>query len=514
MPRFSAKAKEIFDAIWYYTDIVKANKLLEELKDPLDIAFGKLFIASYYLSFQQQGKFLEMITEIENENKRLKDQFIQFTINFWYCNYYMGTSDPIVSKGQTEKYFDNIEQSYQDIDYKDDWEKFLCFGDYYWIKALYEHHIRNDFSNAIKFQKKSIEVLSKIPEEGEYWSAVGHGNLGKYHRENGDFEEAEKSFNLALVQRKKNDRLDQLWSIINLSELSFIKGDLQKAKDLNMQGLAIAKRFNSSWGIFISLTLKGFYLHHEGCYDKAISTYKESLIYRKQHGDPLPIFRGYFRIFEFNYSRFKITKDKAFLTQADQILTDLQEMSKTHSDNKTIVNYTKYAQALILKHGNFKKKGRAVDNLEELLEEYPNDIEISLNLLELLFEDVIQSEDQDTINQIDALMVKIGNVPLRNNPQAVFSFISQQIFLAKYDYFIKGDLSLALDILNDAKDRINTYKLDNLVNELDAEIRVLEREITKWEHLDISVKERIKTSEFNKYIQQATKIANKQLSIS
>ena len=220
---------------------------------------------------------------------------------------------------------------------------------------------------------------------------------------------------------------------------------------------------------------------------------------------------GYFQIFEFYYQRFKISKDKAFLIQAEQTFTDLQELSKTHSDDKAIVNYTNYAQALILKHGNIIKKGKAIVTLEELIEFYPDDLGISLNLLELLFEDVIQSEDQDTVNQIDELMEKIGKIPLRSNPQAVFSFISQQIFQAKYNYYIKGNPSLALDILNDAKDRINTYKLDNLVNELDAEIQVLEREFAKWDNVNITIKERIKKSEFNKYIQQAYQLKDKQM---
>ncbi len=135
----------------------------------------------------------------------------------------------------------------------------------------------------------------------------------------------------------------------------------------------------------------------------------------------------------------------------------------------------------------------------------------SIGLLELLFEDVLLTEDQDTINKIDALMMKINKIPLRNNLQAIFALISHQIFLAKYNDYIKGDPSLALDILNDAKDRINTYKLDNFVNELDAEIQVLEREITKWDNLDISVNARIKDSEFSKYIEEAFNIANQQI---
>ena len=513
MPRFSAKAKEIHDEILYYTDIVKAKSILKELKDPLDNAFGKFFIAGYYIIFQQPGKFLEILAEIESENKRLKDQFLQFLINVRYCIYYMGFNQPVVSKEQAEKYLDKIEQSYQDIDYKDDWEKYICIGWYYNLKAEYEENITANFSNAIKFIKKCMKARSKIPKDGEYYSARGNINLGFYYRENGDFEEAEKTLHQSLDACKKYNNLDQLWSLFNLSSLSFIKGDLQKAMELNMHGLGIAKRFNNTFGIYQGLTRKGNYLLQEGNYDEAIKTYHESLVYRKQHGDPLQIFWGHFLIFDFYYQRFKITKDKAFLTQAEQTLIDLQELSKTHSDNKIVLNYANYAHSLILMHGNIMKKAKSMGIMQELMNFYPNDIRISLSLLALLFQDVIQSEDQDTINQIDELMVKISKIPLRNNPQAIFSFISQEIFLANYNYYIKGDPSLALDLLNDAKDRINTYKLDNLVKELDAEIQLLEREITKWEHLDLSIKDRIKKSEFNKYVHQALIIADRQKGI-
>jgi tetratricopeptide (TPR) repeat protein len=505
------KAKEIHDEIWYHSDIVKAISLIKEIKDPLDITFGKIFSAFYYVLVQQPGKFLGLLTEIENENKRLKDQFIKFMINVDYSSYHMGVDNPIVSRDQAGKYLDKIERSYQDIDYKDDWEKNYCIGWYYWIKAWYEWKINNDRLNAIKFQKKCVEAWLKIPEDGEYYSTIGYNNLGNYYLMSGDFEEAEKSYNRALIALKKYTNLYQLWPLDNLSRLNFLKGDLQKAKELNKQRLDVAKRLNNLYGIFLSLVRKGFYLFQEGNYDEAIKAHQESLVYRNRHGDPLQIFWGYYHVFMFYYRRFKMIKDIAFLTQAKQTLTDLQELSTTHSDDKTIVNYTNYAHSLILKNGNIRKKANAIDILEELIEFYPNNIEISLDLLELLFEDVIQSEDQDTINQIDELMLNIHQIPLRNNPQAIFDFISQQIFLAKYNYYIKGNPSLALDILNNAKDRINTYKLDNLVNELDAEIQVLEREITKWDNLDISVRDRIKKSEFNKYIQQALKIVDRQI---
>ena len=160
MPRFSAKAKELFDATAYQTNILQANKLLEELRDPLDIAFGKSFIADHYFYFQQPSKLLEILAEIENENKKLKDQIIRFMIEINYCWYYMGLSNPIVSKEQAEKYLDKIEQSYQNIDYKDNWEKYYCIGWYNYTKAYYEWKINDDLSKAIICQKMCIEALS------------------------------------------------------------------------------------------------------------------------------------------------------------------------------------------------------------------------------------------------------------------------------------------------------------------------------------------------------------------
>ncbi|MHA2275561.1 MAG: tetratricopeptide repeat protein, partial [Candidatus Kariarchaeaceae archaeon] len=327
MPRFSAKAKEIWDEIWYNTDIVKAKSLLKELDDPLDIAFGKIWISGYLISFQRVDELLELLSEIENENKQLNDQFIQFQYNYLYCLYFSGWNSPVVSKEQAEKYLDNIEQTYQDIDYKDDWEKYYIIGRYYFSKAFYEFSVKKNYSNAIKIHKMCIETWSKIPQDGKYYSRFISGLLGVYNNAIGNFEEAEKLLNRALVVTKKHNNLWQLWILGNLSWLSFTKGDLQKANEWNEQRIAIAMHYDSINGIYLGLTTKGFYLYQEGNYDESLEFYQASLENRKQHGDPLQIFWGYFRIFYFNYSRFKVTKDKAFLNQAEQTFTDLQKLS-------------------------------------------------------------------------------------------------------------------------------------------------------------------------------------------
>lgn len=273
--------------------------------------------------------------------------------------------------------------------------------------------------------------------------------------------------------------------------------------------MQVSKKFDNNFGIYGSLTSRALIYFQEGNYDASLKAHQESLSYRKMYNELLSIFRGYFNIFDFYYSRFKVTQDRKFMTQAADVLIDLEELRKANPDEITVVNYTKYAQALVLKVGNFRKKAKAGDLFEELLDIYPSNIDIYMNFLELLFEDVLTTEDEDTIAQINELMDKVKQIPLRNNSEAIFNFISQQILLAKYNYYIRGDVSLALQILHNVRDKMTTYELFNVVNELEREIHVFEREMNKWENMDLSIRERINASEMRKYIQNALGMAKK-----
>jgi tetratricopeptide (TPR) repeat protein len=512
LPRFSAKVKEIHDAILFDVDLEKAKSLLNELDDHLDITIGKLFIAWFYgIDFHDEKKFIDLLTEIEIENMKLKDEFVQYLLNLYYFFHYIGLQGPVVNQDKAELHLKNMEQNYRIIDYEDEWEEFYCTMWYYNNKGLFVHKIRNNTVKAIEYQKRCIETMSLIPVDGKDYVASGHVNLGHYYYANGELDKAEISLMKALTKRKKSSDRRQLLPLYNLIILNQMKGNIQNAKMFNEKRLDIARQFNDQYGIQSSLTVKGSYLFQEGYYKEALETLEESLKYRKQHGDPFQIYIGLFDLFIYFYQRFKTSRKPEFLDQAEQKLPQLIEHSKNHPDHSVIVNYTKYVQAVLLKYGNMKKKVEAIMILEELFSTYPTDISIALELIELLFEDAVQSGDPDTIIQIDDLMLKIGQAPLRNNPHAVFAYLSQQVFLAKYNYYIKGDPELALEILNKAKSRVEMYKLENLVQELETEIQLLEKEITKWDNLDISVRDRIRTSEFSKYIQQAMEIAGKQM---
>ena len=78
--------------------------------------------------------------------------------------------------------------------------------------------------------------------------------------------------------------------------------------------------------------------------------------------------------------------------------------------------------------------------------------------------------------------------------------------LARYQFFIKDDIEIAFEILNEAKEKILPYKLERFNSQLDHEFMSFKNERNKWEKADFSVKERIQKSEFQKYIQEALNI--------
>lgn len=72
-------------------------------------------------------------------------------------------------------------------------------------------------------------------------------------------------------------------------------------------------------------------------------------------------------------------------------------------------------------------------------------------------------------------MELLSKVPLYF--QSIFIFTLQHIFLAQFQYYIKGDITQAFQILNTTKDKILPYKLDTVTSELKKEIQILEREV-------------------------------------
>ncbi|MHA1944840.1 MAG: hypothetical protein ACXAC6_01160 [Candidatus Hodarchaeales archaeon] len=507
----SPKAKEIFNLTVVYGDIEQARTLLKEIVDPLDYAMSQGMICSFLLNFQQSKELLDVLTEIENANKGLQDDILKIIIYFHRFAFYMGFNNPVVSRSECQKYFKFCQELVPQIDFADDWERYYVTGMYKLLQAWYVEYFQNDYICAIQYHRQSIEAWSKMPQVVEELSQFMHINLGETFRRNGQFIEAVETLQLSLSAARKLKNIYQMWPLEGLFWLCFLKGDLIQAQIFAEESIKVARWHNNNFAISNALQLKGFLAFQEGTYDSALKSYQESVAFRKLEDIPLRTFFGHFAIFNLHIARFKLSNDPQYLERAQLLLTNLEELNLANSDatNPTMTNYTKYAHALVFKYGTIRTKSQALDILEELVEIYPKNIEMALNLMELLFEEISLSGNQNTVLQIDALMQKVKEIPLRKNPQAIFSFISQQIIQAKYYYYLKGDVTRALDLLLSANNTLETYELAHLMEEVNQEITDLEKERKKWESADLSLKERIKDSEFKQYLQEALVMVSK-----
>ena len=505
MTRFSKKAKKIFDLIWYKADIEQSKILFKELTIPLDIAFVKIWFAYYYFMFFKTDLALAELKESDEIIRSNPDKLNSFCINWLFFFYYQGShfARPMISLELTKQYYNKFESIYNDqIDYFDEWEKHFCDGFYFYNKSVYYYMTKKNLEQEIMWGRKTKESLQLLPEDGEFFSrCIGNIHLAFFQRMAGYFGESEKNFQIASQEAERYTSLWQNVALVNLCQLNMQKGDFKKAFEINEKSYNLCKKFNYFPGVYMSLGGKGDFFYEEGKYNEALKSYQESLIYRKQHNDPLEVCIGYLDIFWLYYQNFKLTKEKDNFKKAEEIFLELKKLHDQYSDNKTITNYTKVADARLLKYGNFTKRAKSVLLFEELIKIWPYNFDNVKEYLELLFEDFLLSEDKETIEKIDLLMKKVIELPLSIN--SINSYVLQQLTLARYQFFIKDDIEIAFKILNDAKEKISPYKIERYNSQIENEIINFKHDRTKWEKADYSIKERIMKSEFQKYIQEA-----------
>ena len=184
--------------------------------------------------------------------------------------------------------------------------------------------------------------------------------------------------------------------------------------------------------------------------------------------------------------------------EINRLIDDLKKISNQHPDDKTIKNNSIFSEACVLKYGNLNKRAKSVTMFEDLIKSYPYDFTYAMEYLELLFEDFMISQDTETVEKIDLLMKTIVNIPLTVN--SIYSYVYQQIVLARYQFYVKNNISLSFEILTRAKDELSKFNIENINLKLDVELERMKSDRNLWDKFDLSIKERIEKSELKKYI--------------
>lgn len=339
----------------------------------------------------------------------------------------------------------------------------------------------------------------------------GNGGLIWAYIGNGEFEKAEK-LQLQLVEDYAGyDNLSQLFGYANLIMLFFYRGEFEEVEKQLETYFQISKHWDYTWGIYHNWTFKAFVLEELGQYVKALEAHTKSLELRILTKQPYTIFLGHRAIFYLYYDTFKATKDQKYLVES-QLKSDLlKKLATENPEHSSMTLLSQFSEALLLKFGNIRAKAKAMDIFEGLLKKDLNNIFYILELLDSLFEDVSISMDTQSLQQIENLISQLNKINFGSNPEAIFRFISQQMVLADYSYYIEGDPSAALQILEESKKHLIGRKLDNLSKIIISKIDKLSGELGKWENIDLSIKDRIANSKISDYLQDAIRLTKKSM---
>lgn len=119
VPRFSSQAKEVFDTVFYKTEIQLAQNQIEKIDNPLDKAFAKIWTLYYYIQSRDFPKQLETLKDIEHLEYG-EDDLVTYFVACHYFFYYSGIFEMIIDYSKSEYYFNLVKESYRSLEYEDE----------------------------------------------------------------------------------------------------------------------------------------------------------------------------------------------------------------------------------------------------------------------------------------------------------------------------------------------------------------------------------------------------------
>ena len=215
---------------------------------------------------------------------------------------------------------------------------------------------------------------------------------------------------------------------ISLAWFYSLKGDIQKAHEYSNQALVTAKKYNQEYVIIKALDTIAYCFFQEGKYKEALASHQESLQYRIQTDQPSIKFLGYNNLFKYYYERFRMENNRLFLEKAGEQLLKMEDLRGKLSEDSLSMFLIRHDKAFLLKHGSFKEKAQAIEIFKQLLEVESESLyhrEVAIHLIDLLFENIVITEDESIIKEIETIMKRLEEYPLLRNPKAVFGYTSQ-----------------------------------------------------------------------------------------
>jgi tetratricopeptide (TPR) repeat protein len=499
----------------YITDYIRNYhinhiiKLIEEFaekhKNTLDGELAFELRALLHILFGEFEEALTILTRYENSVYDLS----RISTYRYLIRYYGGANNPSIDLKKRDEYYQKFHDLHPKLVLTNEWEKKI-FGIY---KVIEEFFWETDLEKKADYIPILKRLICKIPGYESTFIVLDEAHYGGFFYALGRFDEAREDYEL-IIKYCKSD-----WSILGYRGLIYLainKGDLIEAEEYLNQVWDLVEEGGHYWIKTLMYSIKARLAELRFNIEEAEKVQLDIVTLNESEGKELHVFKALFNLFEFYYRVFQITDNLEYKEKVGNTQSKLEKLAENYPKDLTITRLAKLTKAELLKLGGIKDRTKAIFIFEELLEVYPQSLatmevyprslDIRMHLVELYFEDLARDSTGEAKRIIDSYLDDIQKSPLMKNPTTVSEYSSYQILIAKYIYYLEGDINKALNILYDLQEQAEKLRLKPVEENISKEIKTLEGEIQKWKGVDLTTKERIEKSNIQSYFKSANKL--------
>ncbi|MFX1513158.1 MAG: tetratricopeptide repeat protein [Promethearchaeota archaeon] len=439
------------------------------------------------LSFQSLDNCITLFEDLRNNNL-IKDTIDQLSLT-------LDEPERVLA------YYEQKSVLYENTNNKEVLAWYHCKMGWY-----YANYVGNP-DMAIQTVLKSQALFEELNDSKEI--AMLFNELGELHLRLGEFNLAEDYFKRGLTLSEEIE-FNELFAHLHQSFGWFYieKSEIDLALEYLHKSLVLWKSKCSSTLYLMVFPLSNLGLAYlkKGNLIAAERFFKESLAMSEKY----PSSVLFFGISLSLYGLISMAIEINTLDQAKKYLRQLQEIHVNNKYFKPISQMYRISRANLLKTSSrLKDRVKAseilqkVTNEEDLIHTFTIDALFSLSD-SLIFE-LKMMGDEEVLKQLQSLFVRLQKITMKYQ----FSELQVQTFIIQAQLeIIAGNLSTAMDLLDQASITAEKHELQLLVNKVSLEKRDLTDQLDKWETLieeNAPLKERLERARLEEYISKALK---------
>lgn len=359
--------------------------------------------------------------------------------------------------------------------------------------------LKHDLKGALEYYQRSLSLSKEIDDKEGMTMTLGQ--IGYVFWGQGDLKLAlEYGHQAKTMSKEIGDKFMMAASASNLGFYYHSNSDLDQAAVFYQQALKIFKECDYTEGMADVYHHLGDLNWESGNIEEASTFFEKSYLLNEKGGGISNL------IFDL-FCWFAATLGRTSQAQTQQLLQRMEQLRE--GDKSSIVDpFYRLAQAMYLKTSSrVRDKAKAQDILTELVEEnFPFiylKVKALLNLCELFLDEFKIYEDQAVFQEALAVTQKVYSLTQRSRS---FSFMIQLLLLQAKFSTVEGDLTSAMEFLDQAKIIAEDKGLGAYAERAEVEKQHLESQFEKWQSLiqsNASIRDRLEEVKFAEYIMEA-----------